>query len=137
MTDGSLEHCSCFNPLKCYEDFWSESTDGSTFSHINNAVGNKLCHLLADGDDDFRGSSFSPLDADLMTSISATANLFYEVQVNRLASSADYYDLGDVLEQAVKDASLGLINLGDDISWNAIAVQRVINAITAVEVDGP
>lgn len=116
-------------------NYWYSGGDSSTFVHTNSGVGNKVCHLLVAGDSNFRGSSFSPLSTTRNVSIAATVKLFYEVQVNRLLSSADYLDLGDELESAVVDAALGTIDIGDDISWNATAVQKVVNALAATGID--
>jgi len=109
--------------------YWLASGD----VHINGGVTNKLCQLLAGGDSNFRGTSYAPLSSNLTGSIHATSKLMFEVMANRLSSTSNFCDTGSAASQTVIDAALGIIDLGNDITWNAVAIQKVQNAVLAVE----
>ncbi|HWB01717.1 MAG TPA: M4 family metallopeptidase [Verrucomicrobiales bacterium] len=61
--------------------------------HSNSGVCNKLCFLLADGEN-FNGFTIAPIGPDL------TLALFYEVNVSFLTPAADWLDLNFALRQA-------------------------------------
>jgi len=84
--------------------------------HTNCGVNNKLCYLLTDGDT-FNGQVV------LGRGIGGVADLYYEVQTNLLSSGADYFDLGNALQQAA-------VNLG----WTSQQRNNVYKACLAVEI---
>ncbi len=84
--------------------------------HTNCGVNNKLCYLLTDGDT-FNGQVVFGMG------IGGVADLYYEVQTNLLASGADYFDLGNALQQAA-------VNLG----WTSQQRNNVYLACVAVEI---
>jgi len=94
---------------------WYSGTDDNGGVHTNSGVGNKLCYLLTDGNT-FNGKTVTGMG------ISATADLFYEVQTHLLTSGANYADLHDALTQAA-------INLG----WSAANRANLENACLATE----
>jgi Zn-dependent metalloprotease len=84
--------------------------------HTNSGVNNKLCYLLTDGDT-FRGRNIAGMG------IARVADLYYEVNANLLTSGADYFDLGNTLEQAA-------VNL----KWNTRDRNNLYRACLAVEI---
>ena len=108
------------HPAKLYEeDFWYDGDDLYEFTHTNNGVGNKLAYLVDDGGS-FNGYSISGIG------LSKASELFYECQENLLTSSADYYDLGNVLQ-------LAAINIGLSSSqrYNVEKACRAVEIYTA------
>jgi len=61
--------------------------------HYNSGVGNKAAYLMTDGGT-FNGWAVSGIG------ITKTVSIFYNVQDNRLTSTADYFDLYAALTQA-------------------------------------
>jgi Zn-dependent metalloprotease len=84
--------------------------------HTNSGVNNKLCYLLTDGDT-FRGQNVTGMG------IARVADLYYEVNANLLTSGADYFDLGNTLEQAA-------VNL----KWNTRDRNNLYRACVVVEI---
>jgi len=103
-------------PDRMSSDEWYSGDWDNGGVHVNSGVGNKLVYLLVDGDT-FNGRTVSGMG------ISRIADLYYEVQTNLLPSAADYYDLGDALEQAAS-------NLG----WNSGDRENLHEALRAVEI---
>lgn len=92
-----------------------DDTNDQGYVHSNSGIPNKLCYLLTDGDT-FNGQTVAGMG------ISATADLFYEAQVNLLTSSPDWTDFANALTQAA-------INLG----WSQADKDNLYCALVAVE----
>ena len=103
-------------PDRLYGAGWYYGSQDNGGAHHNLGVGNKLCYLLTD-DGSFNNYEISGIG------ISKTADLVYECQTNLLTSSADYYDLGNVL-------ILAAANLG----FTQDERNNVKNACAAVEI---
>ena len=95
--------------------------------HSNSGVNNKAVVLLVDGGD-FNGQTVMPLDADPTVAIEKVARIYYDAQVNRLTSGADYADLYGALLDAC-DSLVGAhgITVADCTELN--------KALDAVEMD--
>jgi len=104
-------------PDRLYGPGWYYGPQDDGGVHHNLGVGNKVCYLLTDGDY-FNGYTISGMG------ISKTADLFYECQTNLLTSSAEYYDLGNVLILAAYN--LGLTQTERDNVKNACAAVEIL-----------
>lgn len=104
-------------PDRLYGPGWYYGSQDYGGVHHNLGVANKLCYLLDDGAY-FNGYTISGMG------ISKTADLFYECQTNLLTSSADYYDLGNVLILAA--CNLGLTPAERDNVKNACAAVKIL-----------